>query len=131
MIDIESRPDMAKILDELNNFNCYYPAEDQVVIAIPQFQNRAEEPWYGIALVCKPHTTYIDTYICYDGPPYGAQAYLDMFDTRKDTLETIISGSIKAAQTCISCNKIYPLNDIFIYHYTGHVCKNCCDNNRE
>ena len=123
MIDVESRPDLTKLLIELEQYGYKTGPNDTLYIPIPQFQ-RKTDPWWGLALVCKPERTDIHSYICYDGPEAGPQCFLGVFNSNKVNLEIIIEESINMAKKCHKCRKYKELDDLF-HSGNGHVCSDC------
>jgi hypothetical protein len=125
MVDLDSRPDLRYLLAELNNYKCDFVKDDQIVISIPQFQQKTNEEWYGIALVCRPGRTDIGVYVCFDGPEYGAQSYLTTIDNKHHLqLSTIIDEAIKEAKVCTGCKTSHDLNKMY-QNVTGRLCEEC------
>ena len=122
---IDTRPDLAKLLLELNQYHCTFGLENQIFIEIPQFKNKSNEPWYGLMLICKPNRTSIEVYICKDNSPESKFVFIDSFDDII-SLEDLISRSIEATKVCSLCGKSASLNNIYL-HDSKHICKECND----
>lgn len=128
MINIDTRPDLITILIELTNHNCTFYKENQVAIELPQFQNKTEDPWYGLTLVCKPNRLSIDVYICKDETNMNADAYIATFENLT-SLDDLITRVIDTLKTCSTCNKEVKLSDLRV---VGNkiMCSECCKNIR-
>ena len=120
MIDIDSRPDLRSIIMELNNYIYSYGKDNQINIAIPKFQNKANEFWYGLTLSCRPNRTDINTYICASLNDEQNISYLKNFETKDITLDKIINDSIQEAETCQICNKHYDIDKMEFFDNQDH-----------
>ena len=113
MVSIDTRPDLIKLLIELNNYNCMFIEDDKIVIKIPQFANKKNDPWYGLSLICKPNRTTVEVYICKDEDKLDSNAYANSFDN-VSSLDDLIMNIINSIKKCDICRKETELNDIYI-----------------
>lgn len=127
MISIDTRPDLIKLLIELNHYNCKSVKDNQIIIEIPQFKNKTNDPWYGLVLVCKPNRTNIDMYISRDETGENI-VYVDSFDEVK-SLDELITLTINKIKVCSKCSIIHELNDIVISG-SKYMCIDCVNNIR-
>ena len=110
-----------KIINQLNQYDIING--DKILVPIPEFFERENDPWYGFMLFYRDSRDSIEVYVSYDGKELNKLRYINTYNINKP-VNDILEECTNEVMTCCICKKRLDINEICVIP-KGHICPDC------